>query len=110
MDRRAFIAGTSLLLAVPLAVDAQPVGQARIGYLSGHPAPDSEKAVDAFRAKLRDLGYVDGQNLLIEYRYANGRYERLPQLAGDLVRLKVDVIFTFGTPAARAAKNATSTI
>ena len=99
-----------MFLAAPLAVDARPIRKARIGYLSGNPPPDTEKAVEAFRAKLRDLGYVDGPNLLIEYRYADGKYERLPQLAADLVRLKVDVIFTFGTPAARAAKNATSTI
>ena len=110
MDRRAFIAATLALLAAPLAAGAQAVGKARIGYLSGNPSPVTEKAVDAFRAKLRDLGHVEGQNLVIEYRYADGKYERLPQLAADLIRLKVDVIFAYGTPGARAAKNATRTI
>ena len=89
---------------------AQPAGNVRIGYLSGNPASDTEQAVAAFRAKLRDLGYVDGRNLAIESRHADGKYERLPQLAADLVRLKVDVIFAYGTPAARAAKDATTGI
>ncbi len=60
--------------------------------------------------KLRHLGYVEGQNLLIESRYADARYERLPQLVGELVRLRVDVIFTYGTPGSLAAKHATTTI
>jgi putative ABC transport system substrate-binding protein len=111
ISRRSFLGVLALaLLAAPLAAGAQAVGKARIGYLSGNPSPDTEKAVDAFRAKLRDLGYVDGQNLLIEYRYSDGKYERLPQLLADLVRLKVDVIFAYGTPGARAAKNVTRTI
>jgi putative ABC transport system substrate-binding protein len=99
-----------LLLAAPLVAHAQPVGKVRIGYLSGNPRSDTQDAFEAFRARLRDLGRVDGQNLLIEYRYADGQHERLPQLAAELVRLKVDVIFAFGTPGSRAAKNATSTI
>jgi ABC-type uncharacterized transport system substrate-binding protein len=81
-----------------------------IGYLSGNPRSDTQQAVDAFRARLRDLGYVEGQNLVIEYRYADGKYERLPQLATELVGLKVDAIFAFSTPGARAAKNATGSI
>jgi putative tryptophan/tyrosine transport system substrate-binding protein len=99
-----------LLLAAPLVTQAQPVGKVRIGYLSGNPRSDTQDAIDAFRARLRDLGRLDGQNLLIEYRYADGKDEKLPQLAAELVRLKVDVIFAFGTPGSRAAKNATSTI
>ena len=63
MDRRAFVAGTLALLAAPVAAGAQAVGKARIGYLSGNPSPVTEKAVDAFRAKLRDLGHVEGPNL-----------------------------------------------
>ena len=99
-----------LLLAAPLVTQAQPVGKVRIGYLSSNPRSDTQDAIDAFRARLRDLGRLDGQNLLIEYRYADGKHERLPQLAAELVRLKVDVIFAFGTPGSRAAKNATRTI
>src|SRR6266511_1250557 len=98
------------LLVAPLVGEGQQPKQVRLGYLSANPPSDTQDAIDAFRTRLRDLGYVEGQTLLIEYRYAEGRYERLPQLAADLVRLKVDVIFTFTTPAALAAKHATSTI
>jgi len=111
MDRRVFIAvvGGSLL-ASPLASEAQSPNKARIGYLSSNPPSDTQEAIDAFRAKLRGLGYVEGENLLLDSRYAEGRYERLPQLAADLVRLKVDVVFTYSTPGALAAKKATGTI
>jgi putative ABC transport system substrate-binding protein len=98
------------ILVAPHAAGSQPVGKVRIGYLSFNPRSDTHDAIDAFRAKLRDLGYVEGQNLLIEYRYADGKYERLPDLATDLVQLKMNVIFAFGTPAAQAAKKATGTI
>ena len=111
MNRRTFLVTVGVnILAAPLAAEAQPVGKARIGYLSGNPHTDTDEAENAFRTKLRDLGWLEGQNLLIEYRYADGKYERLPQLAADLVRLKVDLIFTYGTPASRAAKNATTTV
>src|SRR5262249_47742807 len=70
----------------------------------------TKDAFDAFRTKLHALGYIEGQNLLFEARYADGRYERLPQLAADLVGLRVDVIFAYGTPGSLAAKNATSII
>jgi putative tryptophan/tyrosine transport system substrate-binding protein len=98
------------ILLAPLVGEEQQPKQVRIGYLSALSPSDSQDAIDAFRARLRDLGYVEGQTLLIESRYAEGRYERLPQLAADLVRLKVDVIFTFSTAGSLAAKNATSTI
>ena len=111
MDRRTFLGAlASGLLAAPLAAEAQPPKTVRIGYLSGNPPSDTKDAIDAFRTKLRALGYIEGQNLLIETRSAEGQYERLPQLAADLVRLRVDVIFAFSTPGAQAAKNATSTI
>lgn len=90
--------------------EAQQPDKVRIGHLSGNPPSDTKEAMEAFRAKLRGLGYVEGQNLLLESRYAEGRYERLSQLAADLVRLKVDAIFTFTTPGAHAAKKATATI
>ena len=111
MNRRTFLCGLTLgTVSVPLAVEAQVVGKARIGFLSGNPRSDTQDAIEGFRARLRELGYIEGQNLQIEYRYGDGKYERLPQLAADLIGLKVDVLFTFGTPGARAAKNATSTI
>jgi putative ABC transport system substrate-binding protein len=66
--------------------------------------------IDALRAGLRELGYVEGKNIAIEYRWAEGKYDRLPQLATELVQLKVEVIVTHGTPGTRAAKQATSTI
>jgi putative ABC transport system substrate-binding protein len=111
MDRRAFISGMAgSLLAVPLAAKAQQVGKVpRIGFLfSGDSGPARE--VDTFRQGLRDLGYVEGQNIAIEYRFAGGQVERLPELAAELVRLKLDVIVAPYTPPALAAKRATSTI
>src|SRR5207247_8780081 len=66
--------------------------------------------VEAFRQGLRDLGYVEGKNIAIEYRYADARFDKLPALADEMVRLKVDVLLTNSTPAAQAAKNATRTI
>jgi putative tryptophan/tyrosine transport system substrate-binding protein len=102
------------LVAVPLTAEAQSAGKMwLIGYLSqgSRPSPSSPNPVlEAFRQGLRDLGYVEGQNLVIEYRYAEGKAERLPDLAAELVRLKVDVIVAGGTPAPLAAKHATSTI
>jgi putative ABC transport system substrate-binding protein len=112
MDRRAFI-GTLAggLLATPLAAEAQTAGKVlRIGYL-GYSSPTLERdLVKAFRQGLRDLGYVESRNLVIEYRSAGGKRERFPELAGELVRLKVDVIVTLATPAVLAAKQATTTI
>jgi putative ABC transport system substrate-binding protein len=98
ISRRGFLAGSVTLLAAPLVNEAQPLKQVRIGYLSSIPPADTQDAIDAFRTKLRALGYIEGQNLLIESRHAEGRFERLPQLAADLVRLRVDVIFAFSTP------------
>jgi putative tryptophan/tyrosine transport system substrate-binding protein len=98
------------LLVAPLVGEGQPPRPVRIGYLSANPPADTQDALEAFRARLHELGYLEGQTLLMESHYAEGRYERLPQLAADLVRLPVDVLFTFSTPAAVAAKQATSTI
>ena len=112
MDRRTFIGRLAGgLLAAPLAARAQQVGKVyRIGILEAIPAARNAANLDALRRGLRDLGYVEGRNLVIEYRSADGRAERFPDLASELVRLKVDLIVTRGTPAARAAKNATGTI
>jgi putative ABC transport system substrate-binding protein len=111
MDRRTFLAGTSAaLLAAPLAARAQPGGPvSRIGLLFyGASGPSPE--LDAFRQGLRDLGYVEGQNISVEYRFANGRVGSLPGLAAELARLQPDVIVALGTPASVAAKKATSTV
>jgi putative tryptophan/tyrosine transport system substrate-binding protein len=112
MDRRTFIGGVGGgLIAAPLALHAQRAGKIyRIGILEAIPAAQNAPNLDALRKGLRDLGYIEGRNLIIEYRSADGRAERFPELASELVRLKVDLIVTKGTPAARAAKNATGTI
>ncbi len=102
-----------LLLAAPLATTAQPATKVpRIGFLSplSPSDPQSVFTLGALRQGLHDLGYVEGQNLSIESRWAEGRYERLPGLAAELVRLKVDVIVTHTAPAIQAAKQATRTI
>src|SRR5882724_1811895 len=112
MDRRTFLAGPgAVLLIPPLAADAQEAAKvARIGYLAANLAAGSHR-LEAFRQGLRDLGYVEGRNLVIESRSAEGKFERLPALAAELVALKVDVIVTAeGTPAALAAKQATRTL
>ena len=88
MDRRTFlgvIAGS--LLAAPPAAEAQQAGRVwRIGYLSADDPSAAPHLVEAFRQGLRDLGYVEGQNVIIEFRFANGKYDRLPHLAAELVR------------------------
>jgi putative ABC transport system substrate-binding protein len=111
MERRTFLGSLAGgLLALPLVAQAQPAGKVpRIGFLfSGASGPARE--VDTFRQGLRDLGYIEGQNIAIEYRFAGGQVERLPELAAELVRLKLDVIVAPYTPPALAAKRATSTI
>jgi putative tryptophan/tyrosine transport system substrate-binding protein len=107
LDRRAFLGViTGGLLTAPLAAEAQQTAKiARIGFLS--PAADP-RLREAFLQGLRDLGYVEGRNLVIEIRSAEGKFERLPALAAELVALKVDVIVVGGTPAALAAKQATT--
>src|SRR5262249_42763654 len=99
------------LLAAPLAADAQQAGTVpRIGFLRVTSPSDRPPLLDAFRQRLRELGWVEGQNIVIDYRYAEGRVDRLPDLAADLVRFKVDLIVSEGTQGATAAKNATETI
>ena len=112
MNRRAFLRTLSAgLLAAPLAAEAQQAGRVpRIGFLNLTSPSDRPSHLDAFRQRLRELGWVEGQNIVIDYRYAEGRVDRLPDLAAELVRLKVDLIVSGGTQAATAAKNATETI
>ena len=100
------------LLVASLCSEAQPPTKVyRIGFLSpGSPRPDRDPPVDAFRQGLRELGYVEGQNLVIAYRGAEGQDARLPDLAAELTRLQVEVIVAVGTQATRAAQQATRTI
>ena len=100
-----------VLLALGVIADAQePKKVRRIGYLSNSdPATESARS-EAIRLGLRELGYIEGQNIAIEYRYSEGKPDRAPELAAELVRLKVDIIVTGGDPPLRAAMNATKTI
>lgn len=100
------------LLCAPLtAAEAQqPKKVPRIGYLSGIDAATHSTRVEPFRQALRELGYIEGQNIAIEYRYAEGELDRLPDLAAELVQLKVDIILASAPPPTRAAKGATATI
>jgi putative ABC transport system substrate-binding protein len=112
IDRRAFIASvTAGALMASRSADAQkPKGMHRIGWLSPASAADGLPNLEALRAGLRELGYVEGRTITIEARWADGRTDRLPQLAAELARLAVDVLCTAGSQASVAAKQATSTI
>jgi len=112
IDRRTFLAGTgAVLLAAPLAAEAQQAAKiARIGYLAANPAAIPAPVTEAFLQGLRDLGYVEGRNVVIEYRSAEGKFERFPALAAELVALKVDVIVAPAALHVLAAKQATKTI
>ena len=100
-----------LLLFAPLAAEAQPTGKARrVGMLETRSTALNAANIDALRKGLQELGYKEGQDFEIVYRSSDGHDERFPDLANELVRLKVDLIVTRGTPAALAAKNASSTI
>jgi putative ABC transport system substrate-binding protein len=101
----------AMLVAVRTPASAQPAAKVpRIGYLTGATPEGQSARIDAFRQGLRELGYVEGKNIIIEYRYAEEKLDRLPALAAELVRLKVDVIVTGGSGNTRAAKEATTTI
>jgi putative ABC transport system substrate-binding protein len=114
MDRRSFL-GTLAggLLAAPLAAEAQRATKAwRIGFLTSgtREGAGADIRIAPFTQGLRELGYIDGRNVILETRYAEGRVERFPALAAELVNLKVDVLVATSTPGALAAKQATSTI
>jgi putative ABC transport system substrate-binding protein len=113
-DRRTFLAGTgAVLLAAPVAAEAQPAGNVyRLGLLGGSPpdSPGGRRAWEGFFQGMREIGYVEGQNILVEGRWYGERTDRLPALAAELVRLKVDVIVAGAPPAPEAALRATSTI
>src|SRR5262249_53124986 len=112
MRRREFITLLSGSVATwPFAAHAQqPANIARIGFLGPASASSWADRLEAFRVRLRDLGYVEGQNIVIDSRWADEKYNRLPELAAELVDHKVDVIVTYGTPGTLAAMRATKTI
>ena len=111
MKRRDFIALLGGAAASwPLAARAQRPAKTVIGFLGPASPSTFASRIEAFRQGLRDFGYVEGTNITVEYRWAEGRYERLPELAAELVRSKVDMIVTHGTPGSLAAKRATTTI
>jgi ABC-type uncharacterized transport system substrate-binding protein len=101
----------AVLIAVAVTAEAQqPTKIPRIGYLTANSPSAQAARNEAFRQGLRELGYIEGKNIVIEWRSAEGKFDRLPALAAELVRLKVDVIVTAGPASTRAAKEATSTI
>src|SRR5919109_1821579 len=99
-----------LLIAVPLAEAQQQSKVSKVGWLGTRPAAGPGSGFEVIRRELLALGYVEGKNISFEHRYSEGQLERLPALVEELIRLKVDLIFTGTTPAARAAKHATRTI
>ena len=111
IDRRTFLAGTgAVLLAAPVAVEGQaPIARPRVAFLGAESPSTNQHFFDAFRQGLREHGYVDGQNVTLEERWAEGRNERFPEIIGELIRLKASVIMAISAPAA-AAENATTII
>src|SRR5215472_7880890 len=112
MVRKTIIVVWLVALALfPLAYAQQPKKIPRIGYLSSIDDPKTPgPSIEAFQQGLRDLGYIEGKNILVEYRYAEGISNRMPSLVAELVQLKVDVVVAAALPAIRAAKQATKTI
>ena len=110
MRRREFITLLgSAAVCRPIAAYAQP-NTPRIGFMGNSTAALEANLVDAFREGLHELGYEEGRNIVIEYRWADGKYDQFPTLVAELIAAKVDVIVTAGTPAALAVKKATTTV
>jgi ABC-type uncharacterized transport system substrate-binding protein len=110
MRWRSLLIASLGLLAVQVAVEAQPAKIPRIGYIGNGDPTTGRPTHEAFRQGLRELGWIEGQAVTIEYRWAEGNPDRLPALVAELVQAKVDVIVLSGTPAIRAGRGATSTI
>jgi ABC-type uncharacterized transport system substrate-binding protein len=110
-NKIAVLAICAMLFALCFSVEAQQATKVpRIGYLSVSSPSANVGRIEAFRQGLRELGYVEGKNIVIEWRYAEGKFDRLPTLAAELVRLKIEVIVTSGPQSTRVAKKATVTI
>jgi putative ABC transport system substrate-binding protein len=110
MNRRRLLAAlASVATAAPAGLRAQQKAMSVIGYLNGS-SPAANESLAAFHQGLRETGWVEGENVAIEYRYAEFHYDRLPAFAADLITRRIDLIAAAGIPAALAAKNATSTI
>ena len=105
-----WLLATFFLTTAPLAAAQQPTKVPRIGHLTGTLPSANSARREAFRQGLRELGYVEGKNIIIEWRSAEGKFDRLPALAAELVRLKVDIIVSGGPQSTRPTKEATSTI
>ena len=104
MDRRTFIgAAAACVAAAPLVADAQPGGLRRIGYVGNASASPGRPQLEAFRRGLRELGWIEGQTFAVEYRWADGNPERIPQLVAELLEAKIDVLVLSGSPAIAAA-------
>src|SRR6266542_3196350 len=109
MNRRAFL-GSLGLLAAPRVAEAQPGKAVRVGFLTAYSSSADSALYDSFRQGMRELGYEEGRNIAYQTRWAEGRLERLPGLAAELVALNVDLMLVSSTPAVLAAKKATRTI
>jgi putative ABC transport system substrate-binding protein len=105
-----FVLSAMLFVHCVSAQAPQPANMPRIGYLAGVDSTTAGPLVKAFRQGLRDRGYIDGKNILVEYRYAEGKPDRVQSLVSELVQLKVDVLVLLTLPSVRAAKEATKTI
>src|SRR5262245_14599798 len=111
MRRRDFLTALGCAAMLPLTARAQQAGKVwRVGMLDTSPAAINAKNIEAFKAGMRALGYIEGDNLIIDYRSSDGRIERLPAFAAELIRLRCDVIVTRGTPSALAARDASKTV
>lgn len=110
MRRRGFLCLLAAATATPFSAGAQPARVPRVGFLGNSTAELEANLVGPFRDELRRLGYEAGRNIHIEYRWADGQYERLPRLVAELLSAKVNIIVTAGTPAALAVKRATKTV
>src|SRR5437773_6962584 len=112
MSRKMFcIALVALLVMLNVSAEAQQTGKIpRIGFLDASTASGMAGLVETFRQEMRKLGWIEGKNITIEYRFAEQKLERLPEIAAELVRLKIDLILVSGTRAALAGQSATTTI